>query len=86
MPCASFRAENAATSNGLVKNAFASIAGLSTVGSGARATLYGSAIYHLDKSTDLYIAADYLKLDAGYGTVNGASSQTEVAIGMRTRF
>lgn len=80
------RAENAATSSGMVKNAFASIAGLTTVGSGERATLYGSAIYHIDKSTDLYIAADYLKLDAGYGKINGASSQTEVAIGMRTRF
>ena len=69
-----------------VKNAFASITGTTVVTSGNRSTLYGSMFYHLDKSTELYVAADYLKLDAGYGNVNGSDSQTEVAVGLRTRF
>jgi predicted porin len=82
------KASNAANNGagGTVKNAFASIAGLTAVTSGNRSTLYGSMFYHFDKSTEVYIAADYLKLDAGYGNVNGTDSQTEVAIGMRTRF
>jgi predicted porin len=83
------KADNAALSKpsgGIVKNAFASIAGLTTVGSGSRNTLYASTFYHFDKSTEIYLAADYLTLDSGYGTVNGASSQTEVGVGVRTRF
>ena len=82
------KASNAANNGkgGTVKNAFASIAGLTAVTSGNRSTLYGSMFYHFDKSTEVYIAADYLKLDTGYGNVNGADTQTEVAIGLRTRF
>lgn len=82
------KASNAANNGkgGTVKNAFASIAGLTAVTSGNRNTLYGSMFYHFDKSTEVYIAADFLKLDAGYGNVNGADTQTEVAVGLRTRF
>lgn len=83
------KAENAALSapvGGIVKNAFASIAGVTAVGTGNRATLYGSMFYHFDKSTEVYLAADYLTLDAGYGTVNGSNHQTEVGVGVRTRF
>ena len=82
------KASNAANNGagGTVKNAFASIAGLTAVTSGNRSTLYGSMFYHFDKSTEVYVAADMLKLDAGYGNVNGSDTQTEVAIGMRTRF
>jgi predicted porin len=82
------KASNAANNGkgGTVKNAFANIAGLTAVTSGNRNTLYGSMFYHFDKSTEVYIAADFLKLDAGYGNVNGADTQTEVAVGLRTRF
>jgi predicted porin len=71
---------------GIVKNAFAGITGLTAVGSGNRNTLYASAMYHFDKSTEVYVAADYLTLDGNYGTVNGSANQTEVGVGLRTRF
>lgn len=81
------KADNAARSaTGVVPNAFASIAGLTTLGSGNRTTVYSSYIYHFDKSTDGYIAADYLTLDSGYGAINGYSNQTEVAVGLRIKF
>lgn len=80
------KANNAALKSGVVRNAFYEIGGLTTVGSGNRKTIYGSMFYHFDKSTEVYIAADYLKMDAGYGTIKGSDSQTEVAVGMRTRF
>lgn len=80
------KASNAALKGGVVRNAFYEIGGLTAVGSGNRNTIYGSVFYHFDKSTEVYIAADYLKMDAGYGTIKGSDSQTEVAVGMRTRF
>ncbi|MCX7176806.1 MAG: porin [Proteobacteria bacterium] len=85
----SMQAKNAALSKpvgGIVRNAFASVTGLTKTGSGDRNTLYGSIFYHFTPSTEVYLAADYLKLDAGYGTVNGSANQTEVAVGVRTRF
>ena len=83
------KADNAALSKpkgGIVKNAFSNIAGLTATGSGSRNTLYASMFYHFDRVTEVYIAADYLKLDSGYGTINGADNQTEIGIGLRTRF
>ncbi len=83
------KADNAALSKpvgGIVKNAFASIVGLTAVGSGNRNTVYASTMYHFDKSTEVYLAADYLTLDGSYGTVNGSKNQTEVGVGLRTRF
>ena len=83
------KADNAALSKpvgGIVKNAFASIAGVTAVGSGNRNTVYASTMYHFDKSTVVYLAADYLTLDGSYGTVNGSNNQTEVGVGLRTRF
>jgi predicted porin len=82
------KANNAANNGtgGTVKNAFASIAGLTAVTSGNRNTLYGSMFYHFDKTTEVYVAADFLNMDVGYGNVNGSATQTEVAVGMRTRF
>ena len=55
---------------------------------GSRSTIYGSVFYHFDKITEVYVAADYLKLKDGYkvGVTNGAPSQTEFGIGLRTRF
>lgn len=80
------KASNAALKGGVVRNAFYEIGGLTAVGSGNRNTIYGSVFFHFDKSTEVYIAADYLKMDAGYGTVKGSDSQTEMAVGMRMRF
>jgi predicted porin len=82
------KANNAANNGagGTVKNAFAGIAGLTAVTSGNRNTLYGSVFYHFDKSTEVYVAADMLNMDKGYGNVNGSSTQNELAVGMRTRF
>jgi len=55
---------------------------------GSRATLYGSIFYHFDKITEVYFAADYLKLKDGYkvGATNGFANQSEFALGLRTRF
>lgn len=73
---------------GNVLNAFANPIAAKATATGNRSTLYGSAFYHFDKVTEVYIAADYLKLHDGYkvAATNGAQSQTEVAIGLRTRF
>jgi predicted porin len=58
------------------------------VATGSRATIYGSVFYHFDKITEVYVAADSLKLKDGYhvASTNGFASQTEVAVGLRTRF
>lgn len=68
-----------------VSNAFGAFTP-GVVTSGNRNTIYTSMFYHFDKSTELYVAADFLKLDAGYGKVNGSDNQVGVGIGMRTRF
>ena len=83
------KASNAAVNGGgNVLNAFANASTAKATATGSRATLYGSAIYHFDKITEVYIAGDYLKLKDGYkvGATNGFSSQTELALGLRTRF
>ncbi len=69
-------------------NAFADTSTATTVGTGKKSTLYGSVFYHLSKRTELYVAADYMKLRNGYrvASANGFSNQTELAAGMRTRF
>ena len=42
----------------------------------------------MSKRTEFYVAADYMKLKDQYivGGTNGHNSQTELAVGMRTRF
>lgn len=69
-------------------NAYADASGSTATGSGNKKTLYGSSFYHLSKRTELYVAADYMKLSDGYrvGSANGFKNQTEFAVGMRTRF
>jgi hypothetical protein len=54
---------------------------------GCRGTPCGSIFYHFDKITEVYLAADYLKLRDGYkfAPTNGSPSQTEVGVGLRTR-
>ena len=83
------KANNAAVSGaGNVLNAYADTTASTATATGSRSTLYASATYHFDKITEVYFAADYLKLKDGYrtGTTNGAMSQMEYAIGLRTRF
>ena len=83
------KATNAAVnSGGNVLNAFANAAGATAKATGSRSTVYGSIFYHFDKVTEVYVGADYLKLKDGYkvGVTNGSPSQTELALGLRTRF
>ena len=83
------KANNAALNGGgNVLNAFQSASTAAATATGSRATLYGSAFYHFDKVTEVYVAADYLKLKDGYkvGATNGSPNQTEFGVGLRTRF
>ena len=83
------KANNAAVNGaGNVLNAFANASAAKATATGSRGTLYGSVFYHFDKITEVYLAADYLKLKDGYkfGPTNGFASQTEVGVGLRTRF
>jgi predicted porin/uncharacterized coiled-coil protein SlyX len=83
------KAKNAGVNgSGNVLNAFANASAVAAVATGSRGTVYGSVFYHFDKITEVYVAADYLKLKDGYkfGATNGAPSQTEFGVGLRTRF
>ena len=83
------KASNAAVNgSGNVLNAFANASTAKATATGSRGTIYGSVFYHFDKITEVYLAADYLKLRDGYkfGATNGFASQTEFGIGLRTRF
>jgi predicted porin len=82
------KANHAAVKGGNVVNAFANASASTATATGSRSTLYASAIYHFDKITEVYVAGDYLKLKDGYkvGATNGFSNQTELAVGLRTRF
>ncbi len=83
------KASNAAVNGaGNVLNAFANASTAKATATGSRGTIYGSVFYHFDKITEVYLAADYLKLRDGYkfGPTNGSPSQTEFGIGLRTRF
>jgi len=59
-----------------------------TVHNGYKETVYASTFYHLSKRTELYLAADYMKLHGGYTVAGtfGHNDQIEVATGIRTRF
>ncbi|CAM3874481.1 porin [Roseateles saccharophilus] len=58
-----------------------------TAVNGTRSTLYASVFYHFDKFTEVYLAGDYMKLKDGSSLkVDGSQNQTELAVGMRTRF
>ncbi|QCP48536.1 porin [Trinickia violacea] len=77
-------------SNGNIPNANSGLFDTSdtTVNNGYKETIYASTFYHLSKRTEVYLAADYMKLHGGY-TVSGTfghNTQLEVATGIRTRF
>ncbi len=83
------KANNAAVNGGgNVINAFANASTATKVATGDRSTIYASAFYHFDSTTEVYLAADYLKLSGGYkvGSANGSNNVTEVGVGLRTRF
>jgi len=84
--------------SGKTLNPFGNTSGVTTFADGAKDTLYGSIIYHADKQTDFYVAADYFHLtgdwvvgDAqGNGNLFGSGhtykGETEVATGVRFKF
>ncbi|HEY6897078.1 MAG TPA: porin [Rhodocyclaceae bacterium] len=83
------KADNAGYSgSGNTLNAFNSTSSVTASGSGEKKTVYGSVFYHLDKRSELYVAADYMRLNGGYkvGATNGFNSQSELGLGVRTRF
>ena len=84
----SMRATNAGVSGGFVQNAYSNTSAVTTVATGNRNTLYGSAFYHLDAATEFYIAADKLNTTGNYlaAQAAGARSQTDLGIGMRYKF
>ncbi|SDX76913.1 porin, partial [Collimonas sp. OK242] len=69
-------------------NAYNDASGSTATGSGRKSTIYGSTRYHLSKRTELYVAADYMKLTDGYrvASAHGFQNQTEFAVGMITKF
>ena len=83
---------------GKIINPFGNMAGVTTVGDGAKDSLYGSIMYHWDRQLDLYVAADYFKTkgdwvvgDAqgnglAFGKGHPFDNQTEFAIGGRFKF
>jgi predicted porin len=81
-------ATNAATNGGFVINAYADTSKATMTATGKRKTWYGSAFYHFDKRTEVYLAADYLTTDGSYraAQAHGADSQVEMATGLRFRF
>ncbi len=82
-------AENAAVNgSGYVLNAYANTASATKTATGKRKTWYGSAFYHFDKRTELYLALDRLNTDGTYlaSQANGFTSQNEYAMGMRFKF
>ncbi|MEC5216250.1 putative porin [Actimicrobium sp. GrIS 1.19] len=82
-------ANNAAVNgSGYVLNAYANTASATKTATGKRRTWYGSAFYHLDKRTELYLALDQLNTDGTYlaSQANGFTSQHELAAGMRFKF
>lgn len=82
-------ANNAAVNGGgFVVNAYSNVASATRTATGKRQTWYGSAFYHFDKRTELYVALDRLNTDGTYlaSQANGFKSQNEYAVGMRLKF
>lgn len=83
---------------GKIINPFGNTAGVTTVGDGAKKTLYGSVMYHWDRQFDVYVAADYFKMSGDwvvgdaqgtgqlFGKGHPSDNQTEIAIGGRFKF
>ena len=84
--------------SGNILNPFGNTAGVTSVASGGKNTVYGSIFYHVDKQLDLYLAADYFRTTGGwvvgdaqgngnhFGIGNTYNGEAEAAIGMRFKF
>ncbi len=74
--------------SGFVQNAYSDTSGIKATASGDRSTVYGSVFYHMDKSTEFYLAFDHLDTTDGYkaAQANGFKSADEVGLGMRFKF
>jgi predicted porin len=84
--------------SGATLNPFGNTADVATVATGAKKTLYGSWMYHVDRQFDVYLAADSFKVTGGwvvsdaqgngnhFGVGNPFDSEYEVAIGARYKF
>jgi predicted porin len=85
-----FKANNAAFNSAgtSILNPYANASAATATGTGKKQTVYGSAFYHLSRRTEVYVAADYMKLNDEFrvASANGFKNQTELAVGMRTRF
>lgn len=67
--------------------AFNDGSGATTAVNGTRSTMYASVFYHFDRFTEVYLAGDSMKLkDGSTLKADGSQKQTELAVGMRTRF
>jgi predicted porin len=83
------KADNAGlSSKGFVLNPYTDTSAVTTGVSGKKQTFYGSIFYHFDRSTEVYLAADHMKLKDGWLDPRsfGLMSQNEIAVGIRTRF
>ncbi|HEX7637655.1 MAG TPA: porin [Burkholderiaceae bacterium] len=78
----------AVDASGNVLNPFADPGASTSLASGDRDTIYGAAMMHLDKSSDLYVAADHLRMTGGYRASGapGSTTQNELAVGLRYKF
>ena len=56
-------------------NQFADTSSATTAGTGAKKTIYGSAIYHFNSLTQIYLAFDYAKVTDGYRTGGGVAGK-----------
>ncbi len=71
-----------------VLNAYADTSAVAATATGKRKTFYVSSIYHFDRQTEVYVAADHLTMTDGYRQKSAAGflNQNEVGIGLRFRF
>ena len=72
--------------------------GVTKTVNGGKGTVFGSVMYHADKQTDFYVAADYMNVTGGWsvgdaqGNVNGIGAgnpykdELEIATGVRFKF
>ena len=83
---------------GRIINPFGNTSAVTMTASGGKPTVYGSIMYHVDRQWDLYVSADYFKVNGdwvvgdalgnglNYGKGQPYSNETEVAVGARFRF
>jgi predicted porin len=86
---ARFKGQNAGLSgSGFIRNPYSDTSSVVASGSGTKGTIYTSVFYHFDRSTEVYVAADWMKTNSGWADPRsfGHDKQTELAVGLRTRF